>query len=248
MIVEAADPRRALGAVRFVDATTGLRITEPLRVEAPGVRWARTLQGWYAILSAPLVNTASGSLESPPAAPAVGSTPLLATVEDPSGRYLPRRCTVPFPRDPDPAHADEEDSLFRPVAVRLFRSSLAPTAPGWAVVRAQVRDPESGAPLPGALVRVVRFNPPEELLASGLADARGEALVAVPGIPITTWAQGPGPGPVLATRVEAWLHVSWDPEAGPLPDPDDLEARRDELLVGSRRATLQAGQLLVTTL
>lgn len=220
---------RALAAVRFVDAVTGLRVTSPLVVRASGVEWMRNLQNWYVVLKARGI-----------------SAPFELVVTDPAGRYLPRRCTVPFPRDPDPARAGRADSLFRPVDVRLFRAPNAPTAPGWAVVRASVTHRESDEPLPGALIRVVRRHPPRAVLARGMSDARGEALVAVPGIPVTTWEESSDR--VLTAEVEVRVQVYWDPEGGEVPDPDDVEERRSRLRVRSRSVTLAAGRVLVKAL
>jgi hypothetical protein len=249
MIPEQVD-RRVLGAVRFVDATTGSRVRAPLLVEAEGVRWIRNRRGWHVLATAPGLEAHTDAFRMPPATPAVGDTMVELTVRDPGRRYLPRRSSISLPRDPAPDHIATTSSLFQPVDVRLFPSSLAATAPGWAVIRASVTGEAPEEVLSGALIRVVRVSD-ETHLASGLSDERGEALVAIPGIPVTTWDEGNGEAegeeeeaPVLATMIEVRLEVVFDPTAGPIPDPDALEARRDELRIRDTVLTLASGQVL----
>jgi hypothetical protein len=242
MIEEHSD-RRALGAVRFVDAVTGLRVGERLAVAADGVRWTRNLGGLFVVMRAPGIDAATATLRRPPDGPAPGSAPINFTVRDPAGRYLARRCTLPFPRAAAPAEG--EPALAEAEEVALFRSSTAPVAPGWAVIRGTVAGETEEERLGGALIRVV-YGDGERVLARGLADERGEALVAVPGIPVTTWNDDEEQ--VLATSVAVTLQVVWDPDAGPLPDPDDLERRRAALLVRTHALTLSSGQVLARTL
>lgn len=238
--------RRILGALRFVDAVTGQRVLNGLAVTLPeGMRGVRNLQGLFVITAAPGQHAATASLVQPAYDPADAHR-VEVTVRDPSGAYLDRRVGIEMPRDPRPANAAHASSVFRPVDVRLFPSPTARPAPGWATIRASVAGSGDGPPLGGALVRVRRAGD-GALLSSGLADPRGEALVAVPGIPVTTW--NPGPGHVVATSVDVTLDVVWDPAAaGRLPDPDDLEARHAELAVRSAPATLASGQVLTKTL
>jgi len=81
--------------------------------------------------------------------------------------------------------------------------------------------------------------------------------VTVPGIPVTTWDVGNGPGggpgggpgdeePVLVNTVSATVEAYLDPALAlgeaDLPDPDDLEARRDSLLRSSAEVELASGR------
>lgn len=237
--------RRVLGAVRFLDGNTGLHISSPLSVEGKGVHLVRNRSSYYVIFHALRLKAHTRAFRQPPRTPALGSVEIELKVIDPGRRYLSRRCTLRLPRDPDPSHMDRENSLFRPVEVRLFPSPTAGTAPGWAVIRATVTAEGRRKTLAGALIRVLRASESRQL-ASGLSDERGEALVAVPGIPITTWEEGPGP--VLTTRVEAILEVVFDPKAEEIPDPDDLEARRSLLPHSRSREILTSGRVLVKAL
>jgi hypothetical protein len=238
--------RRVLGAVSFVDAPTGLPIAAPLQVRAEGARFVRNRRGRYVVFAAPGLETHLEAFEAPPALPARGSVTLELTVSDPGGGYLPRRHTLRLPLDPDPDHAAEPDSLFRAAEVPLLPAPTARTAPGWAVIRASVTATGSAQPLGGALIRVVRTSDAVRL-ALGMSDHRGEALVAVPGIPTTTFDAGNGP--VLATDVEVTVETFFDPDqVGTIPDPTALEANRAGLRSSSTPARLAAGRVLATRL
>lgn len=216
---EASD-RRVLGAVRFRDAVTRLDVTAPLRVTAPGVRWIRNLRGWYVAADAPGLEAHTFSIDKPPTQPAAGKVPVALAAEDPTGTYLPRRALLTLPRDPDPAKKDNASSLFAPAEVDLFPAPAAPTMPGWAVLRVTLMT-RAGKPAAGALLRVVRKGSSGELLGRGMTDARGEALVAVAGIPVTTW-DDEGQTGVLATEVDARLEAHYTPAAAAAGDIDAL--------------------------
>jgi hypothetical protein len=237
--------QRVLGAISFVDATTGLQVIEALTVTAPDVRLLRNRSGYYVIASAPGLEAHVDAFEQPPAAPPVGSVSMPLQVTDPRRRYLPRRCVIQLPRDPDPTHRGQTNSLFTPLEVRLFPAPAAPTGSRWAVIRATVTATGSTMPLAGALIRVIRVSD-STVLARGLSDARGEALITVEGIPVTTWDEGTGP--VITQEVEVTLHTIYDPQSTDLPDPDDLEVRRDSLPSNEVQVRLASGRVLVTAL
>jgi hypothetical protein len=209
--------RRVLAALRFRDAVTGSTVTGPLDVRASGARWIRNRRGWWVLASAPGLEAHATSFAAPPAAPPVGSVALAVRVADPGGRYLPRVAALALPRDPDPLKAARPESLFQPVEVELFPSPAAPVSPNWAVLRVSAANADG--PLAGALVRVVRKAAPGTVLGRGMTDGRGEGLVAIAGIPVTTWEEGQGS--VLATEVEARVDLFWQAGAGP-PDPEAL--------------------------
>jgi len=103
----------------------------------------------------------------------------------------------------------------------MFRSPAAGFSLAWAVVRVSVSAADTGRGLGGVLVRVLRGAAPA-VMASGMSDRRGEALVAVPGVPVTTFGSGAN---VLATEVSVTLQAIVDPDGREPPDPDDLETR-----------------------
>ncbi len=208
--------RRVLAGIRFVDGVTGLAIARMLAVSAPNVRWIRNRSGDYVVAGAPGLEAHVTAFAAAPGAPPLGTLDMTLTVRDPLGEYLPRRATIELPRDPDPTHGDQPGSLFRPVTVPLYPAPIARTAPGWAVLRVTAQG------LPGALLKVVEDGT-DRVLARGQTDARGEALVAVPGIPVTTF--NTGTGPVLATEVAATIQAFAAAEGAEPSDPDELETQ-----------------------
>jgi hypothetical protein len=229
--------RRALGAVRFLDAVTGVEVSAPIRVRAEGVRWVRNRSGWWIAASAPGLEAHASAFLAPPKQPAVGSVRVELVVEDPSGKYLARRAAMELPRDPDPKKAEQPGSLFLPQDVVLFRAPAAAVSAGWATVRASVA--KGGKPLPGALLRLVRKGAGGKELGRGMTDERGEALVAAAGIPATTFDEGEGG--VLATEVGAKLEVRWKAGAVP-PDPDAFASSAS---LASAEVKLASGRTLV---
>jgi hypothetical protein len=239
--------RRVLGALRCVDAATLATIATPLQVEMAGARVQRNRSGLYVIVQADALAAHEGAFDAPPAEPAPGSiTGLEARIADPGGTYLPRRIALALPRDPDPAHAAASDSLFRAIEVPLYPAAIAPTGINWAVLRVTVREQASGDALGGALL-IARSN--GTVLGRALSDWRGEALLGVAGVPVTTWSDDPDA--VVVTELQAQLEAVFAPADGtrtaiddvragrspavlPGVDPDRLEAQRETL----PRATL----------
>jgi hypothetical protein len=261
MIREDID-RRVLGALRIVDAITGQRVVEPLELSADGITFGRNLSGDLVIRA--VSNAISRELhghalvfDAPPADPVVGDVEVELSISDYRRRYLPRRATLFLPRDSDPANSESADSLFQPVLLRMFRSPAGAVAGGWAVVHVHVPGEDDGEVLAGALIRVIR-SADGELLGAGLTDERGEALIAVAGIPVTTFDPGepadpeeplgPPTGPVLLTSVAATLEVVFDEDAEWPPDPDDLEARAEDLVVRTATVNLRSGETQVLTI
>jgi hypothetical protein len=241
MILEQVD-RRVLGAIRFLDATTQLTIVAPIVIEALGLKLVRNPRGYYVIFKAPGFENYTQDFLQPPIASSIN---IELKVSDPTGQYLPRRKTIGLPRDPTPPNASQTNSLFKPIDVLLFLAPIGQTAIGWAIIRASVTQQGTNRPLSGALLRVLRASDLTHL-ASGLTDSRGEALVAVTGIPITTWEeQG---GPLLTSEIDVILQAIIDPAAGEISDPDDLEARRESLPSGNFTTKLASGRAIAITL
>jgi hypothetical protein len=234
---------RILGAFRFVDATTALPVRGPLHVTGTNVRFHRNRHDTYVITDRPGFEAYSASFPRPAAVPA--ATSVAFEVADPRRAYLPRRFQFALPRDTDPDHAANADAIFRAANVRLFASPIAPVGPGWAVVWATViAGPPAPAntPAPWALIRVLRASDNVQL-ALGMADWRGEALVGVPGIPVTTWDSSPG-GSVVTLEIDVTLRAVYDPAAVGVPDPDDLEARSAALPRTDVNVRLASGRAL----
>lgn len=261
--------RRIVAALQFVDATTGGSVRQPLQLQIPSSnplgrplgRFIRNLRGHYVLIETAGFEAYSETfnLDALEATPA--NQNLTVEVSDLSGQYLPRQFSLSLPRNAaiDPVSVRAEASLFQPVRIALYPSPNSPVNPGWAVLRATVVNATTQERLPWALVTATT-NGTTTLTQS---DWRGEALIAVPGIPITTWATGAGAGagppPVTTTEVEAILEVVFDPalttipeavdfaqvkdpNIGFRPDPDRLNTRRSGLRVGSVALPLASGR------
>jgi hypothetical protein len=228
--------RRVLGAIRLIDATTGRPLHRPLSVSAEGVRFLVNREQLYVISQAPGLEAHTTAFAAPPDEPAPGSAPIEITIDDPLGEYLPRRATVPLPRSPAPA-ADEPD-LFAPEAVSMLPSPNAALRQNWSGIRVSLRQAD-GRPVRGALLnlhRHVEDAEDDELVASGLSDERGEALVIVPGLPVSRsvggseTGGGPEPdaddGEVTTPETPVTLEIVVDPELPWPVDPARLMANR----------------------
>ncbi|CAN7529131.1 hypothetical protein LJR039_003634 [Pseudorhodoferax sp. LjRoot39] len=248
---------RVLGAVRCIDAVTRTQIDTPLQLQLAGGSVRRNRSGLYVIVRADALAAHEAAFALPPAAPAIGSVELPLRVHDPLGRYLPRSTTLALPRDPVPG---QPDGLFAPIELALYPAAAAPTGANWSLLRASLHAQASGDALGGALL-LVRAD--GRVLARGLSDWRGEALVPVPGVPVTTWSDDPDA--VVVSELAAELQWVFDPEAGlrtplavvqagrapavlPLVDPDLLEARAATLPNATQAVALAAGRSLSLSL
>lgn len=246
--------RRALAALRPIDGPSGLPITKPLQVTSPGLRFLAK-PGLYVVIDAdnPALHAQILAFTT---APSVPPRPFVVTVRDPAGRWLPRLATLRLPRDGNPVHKDQADSLFRPLDLLMFPAVTA-SATAWAAL-VQVSVLRGGSGLRGALVRVRRKSDGREL-GRGLSDERGETLVVIPDLPAHSFAGEHGDdgdaspdAPVLTADTAAILDVLALPPARstwPL-DPDQLEARRGTsgTLAATTTLTLRAGRRLALSL
>jgi hypothetical protein len=212
---------RVLGALRPVDAATGVPIARPLRIEAPGAIITRNRSGLYVIRRWNALAAHESEFLAPPAAPAPGSLVLELRVTDDAGEHLPIAATVRLPRVADAPGALSPESLFRPHDIAMYPSAAAPVGENWAVLRASVTASGNGDVLGGALVRVIANG---NVLARGLTDWRGEALVAVVGVPVTTFSDAPDA--VVVTEINVTVQAAFDPARGRRTPVADLRAGR----------------------
>lgn len=251
---------RYLGALRCVDRATGFHLTRRMEVAAEDASFLRNRSNLYVIKTANGLERHNVSFSQAPELAASGSLSLSVQVSDPLSQYLPRIIEVDLPRDADPEHSENENSLFKPVTVGLYSAPNAKVMTNWSTVRVSVMRNAAGsssAPVAGALLRVIR-NSDDEVLSSGLSDERGEALIIVPGVPITQFAdveddrgggngRGPGdtedPSPVVVSELSARLEVSIDPDLGWPTNPDVLELNHAANLVTTELLTLRTGRM-----
>jgi len=232
MLIERVE-QRILGAMRLVDRVTRTPVTRPLQISSKKASLVRNGRGYYVVTRANGLDHHVASFLKPPATPALESRSFRFEIADPLGHYLPRWLDLRLPRDPDPLHATEAGSLFRPVDVAMYPASTAPLSPNWSTLRISVARASSHAPIRGALLQVIAAAD-DTLLASGLSDEQGEALVIVPGVPITKFAdedEGPGhggggghePPPVVVNTLPVRLELSLGNTTSWPVNPDLLE-------------------------
>lgn len=212
---------RVLGALRFVDATTRVPIERGLHVQAPGATLLRNRSGLYVIRHWNVLAAHESEFLAPPAAPALGAQNLSLSVADPSGNYLAVAAQVALPRNADPAQANTAGSLFQPIVVPLYPAASAPVGANWAVLRVNLTETASGDALGGALLRVHANG---NVLARGLTDWRGEALVPVVGVPVTTFSDDPNA--VVISEIGVTLHAAFDATVGTRTPPAKVRAGR----------------------
>jgi len=220
--------RRVLGAIRWIDGVTLTPIALPLVAESDTMQFTRNLSGLAVITEADGLDVYTPTFNLDDLAPADvvanGSLARDGTVSDPTGNYLPTKFTLHLPRDSSPtvdANGQRPaNSLFTPVDVALLPSPSARVAPGCAQVRMLILD-SSGHPIPNALVRVIATTG-NTLLGCGLADARGEALVAILGL--KDFAPGSTPHQVVVLETEARLEIIHPPVGAAVVDWTALRA------------------------
>jgi hypothetical protein len=252
---------RILGAFVCVDAITAGTVVNPVSATAPQWSLKPNRSGIYVIFNGPgfdLLTTQflpSGTWPAP--------ISFEVTLQDPNRRYLPRRANVKAPLSvpaigPAPAGSttnpasvaalQDPTTVFVPQPVSLYPAPSAPTGPNWAVIHASVTragtTPVQG--LPWAVLQVMR-NSDNTVLATGQADANGEALLAVVGLTVETNTSGTGP--VTLSTVAVTVKAFFDPSilnqpSGWIPNPDDIlnSLSNPALLSSSQSISIASGQ------
>ena len=213
---------RVLGAIRWIDAVTLAPIALPLVAESSMMEFTPNLSGLAVITEVDGLEAYTPTFNLDDLAPAdvvaTGSLARDGTVTDPTGNYLPTKFTLHLPRDPSTAvdvnGQRPANSLFTPIDVALLPSPSARVAAGCAQVRVLILD-SSGQPIPNALARVIATTG-NTLLGCGLADARGEALVAILGL--QDFAPGSTPHHVVVLETEARLEIIHPPAGAAIVD------------------------------
>ncbi|PZO48430.1 MAG: hypothetical protein DCF15_17925 [Phormidesmis priestleyi] len=266
MMTEQSD-RRILAAIRCVDSITRRPISAPLQLSASGSRFIRNRSGDYILLTAPGFESYSHTFRLETLAAAPPPTTLDITLSDPSGYYLPRKFSLALPRPADPT---ADDALFKTLTVPLYPSPLASKNPGWAILRTSIVN-ATRQPLPWTLIEITPevAQPGQSATILAQADWRGEALVIVPGIPVSTWAtatdaDADADAPVTTQNINIQLNLLFDasqitplpadtdfsnnPNRDYVPNPDTLLANRAALLTSSHTLAVAAGSDRALTL
>jgi len=254
MPIELID-ERVLGALQLTDHVTQAALTRPLRLTAGNASVIRNRRGYYVVTHAAGLEAHGTAFQAPPAEPGLESNSYTFTIHDPQRRYLPREVVLRLPRDPDPAHIDNANSLFRPHDVAMYPTATAVLAHNWSSIRASVTQGVARSAVRGALLRVIDTSD-DSLLASGLSDELGEALVIIPGVPVTKFANeddgpvhggGGGGGnaepPVIVNTLPVRLELSLGATTPWPVNPDLLEQNHNANLRLSMELTLSTGKM-----
>jgi hypothetical protein len=233
--------RRVLGGVVFVDAITQTSIVDRLTVTSVDLTLRPNRSGVYAIFDAPGFGALTSQF-APAAAGWPAAQSFEITVSDPSLRYIARRAQVVAPQ---PLAAP-----VTPQRVALYAGPARALAPNWAVVRASVTA-NDGRQLPWAVLQVVKSD--NSVIATGMTDARGEAMLAVTGLGVQVSANASGSVTevTIPVTVQAWFDPGALQQApGWIPNPDDILANlaSNSLKTGQQSGALGPGQTLLAAI
>jgi len=217
--------RRVFGAFRCIDAASRQQIPDRVRVVSRELDIRRNASGFFVVFDAPGLRALTTQFDVDEATPWPAAKPFDVEVRPDGYRYLPRRAAIGMPRKPTPM-SDAASSMI-PQDVTLFLGPAAVPGVNWAVVRASVRQGDTNVPAPWAVLRLVRDSD-TSVLAIGMSDRAGEAMLAVPGVGVSSNPNGGGA--VITATVDATLTAFFDPatldalDSNPrwLPNPDEV--------------------------
>ena len=239
---------RYLAAIRLVDTATGSIIKRSLSVSAEGLTFFQNLSRLYVIKKATGLKAHIDQFSFAPESPAISSLSFEISISDPLGKYLPRQLVMNLPRNPD---SEEDNSVMTPIEISMFNAATASLNPNWSIIRASISQSteDDAQPLQGALLRVVRTDD-DELLSTGLSDQRGEALIIVPGIPVTNFSTEEigddddddsdfaASGSVVSVTTSVRIEVIVNPEVPWPVDTDELETKAASWIRNADDSTL----------
>ena len=105
--------------------------------------------------------------------------------------------------------------------VALYPSANAAVGPNWAVLRVTLTDSSSGDALGGALLQVLSNG---NVIARGITDWRGEAMVPVVGVPVTTFSDDENA--VVISEISVTLQAAFDATTGSRTTADAVRGGR----------------------
>ena len=240
--------RRVLGAFQCVDAITNKSILDGLSVAAPQLSVRPNRSAIYVIFNAQGLDALTTQFD--PTSPWPAPSTFEVSINDPNRRYLPRRAMVRAPQKlPPPVDASQPFDpakvlsdpavVFNPQRVQLFPSPAAPLSPNWAVIHISAvsgSTPSKG--LPWAVVQVSRSDN-NAMLARTVTDARGEGLLAIPGL--GPEVSGSDTGAVTKATVAVTVTAWFDPSV--LNQPSEWIPNPDDILNNLASASLKSGTL-----
>jgi len=235
---EAVD-RRVLGGFKLVDSITGRTVTGGITVTGAGLRIRANRSGIWAVLDAPGLSAAANDFAGTAAQLPVQNFTI--KVSDPAKYYLPRQATLSLPAPVAPVGTA---GIFTPQKVTLFAGPGAGAGINWARLHLSVAKAGT-APAQGlgyALIQVTA-TANNAVLAMGMTDLRGEAMLAIPGLGVTANPEGGGSVTTNTTAVSITAFfdtTNFTQSTGWLPDPDQMLLN---LKGASVKSATQAAQL-----
>jgi hypothetical protein len=212
--------RRALALVRLVDIF-GRPVAGPVRIESEGVRTVAKGPGEHAVVSAPGLEEHVRAFDAPPASPALRSKHIQIDLTPAAAHVAPRRFDLRLPRDPDPEHVLQVNSLFQAAEIEMLPSPRAALSGSACAIRVSVRRKDDKRLIENALVRARSDN--GLFAARAITDARGEACLVFPVLP-ASFVGGGSVQPDLPARAIADL----DPVSARFHAPGDVAAAAAE--------------------
>ena len=197
--------RRALAWLRLVDVH-GRPVSGPVRIEGEGVRTVAKGPGEFAVLAAAGLEAHVAQFEQPPATPALRSRHILVDLTPAAAEVAPRRFDLRLPRDPAPDHSDQADSLFQPALIELLPSPRARPNGSACLLRVAVARKDDKRRIENALVRARSDD--GQFTARAITDARGEACLVFPVLPLAFPGGGANVEPEIGGRVAVTVDES----------------------------------------
>ncbi len=221
--------RRMLAAIRPIDPL-GRVVDGLVSVSAEGARFLHKPDGIVILTRWSGLPGADQQFDAP-VAPVPASRELEITLRPARRDLLPRRAVIDLPRDPDPARATTASSLFRAIDVAMPASTAFAVSGHSAAIAVRVVQQGSQVPVFGAVIRASLPGTPA-INAVGLTDRLGEAMLVLPGLPLTQV----GPGASVQDSHEITLALFVDA---------DLAVRaRDALRVGETPEPVDPDQIM----
>ena len=247
--------RRALALLKPIDVY-GRTAEGRLVVHADGIASVQKKDGSIALLEAPGFEDYCASFLTP-SSPGAGSKPLAIDLEPVGSEFCPRRFNLRLPRDPDPAKALDVGSLFQAVPVEMLPGPRARLEGSACALRVTVVRKSDKKLVGNALVRARTDD--QQFSARGLTDARGQATLIFPALPVAF----PGAGASLLAGTEAKVVVTVDPGIAtfnapppvpraersepPFADPDEIGSAAADFASGAE-VTIGAGRDVALTI
>ena len=248
--------RRVLGAFKARDPL-GRPVGQRLIASAPGLDLMEKRPGEWVITRAAALPDHHVSFNSQPSAPAIGSRVQRISIKAFGQHHNSRDFSLALPRDPDPGHRDQANSLFRWHEVTVPFGTGVSVAGMAARLLVTVTRRSDDFLIEGAVVRMRPAGDRPETV--GITNAAGEAMLAVHSVPLANSGGGASVTPDLDAKIDAIIDpdemIFNDPAQLPealrsaqsrmtgFIDPDDVIDRLDSRATNATTVKIAAGRL-----